>query len=109
MSKAAYQQLNVRLAPEIIRDLDEIARAEDLDKTTVVRRLIADGIRRWRLEYALKLYQEGRISKARAAEMAGVSLYEVMDAIRQRGLQAQYTLEEALEDMKDIAQRSLPS
>ena len=109
MSRAAYQQLNVRLAPEMIRKLDEIAQEEDLDKTTVVRRLLANAIQHWRLENALRLYQEGRITKARAAEIAGVSIYEVMDALRQRGLQAQYTLEEAMTDIKDILSRSVPS
>ena len=109
MSRAAYQQLNVRLAPEMIRELDEIAQEENLDKTTVVRRLLANAIQHWRLENALMLYQEGRITKARVAEMAGVSIYEVMDALRQRGLQTQYTLEEAMTDIKDILSRSAPS
>lgn len=109
MTKATYKQLNVRLAPEMIRELDEIAQEEDLDKTTVVRRLLANAIQHWRLEHALRLYQEERVTKARAAEIAGISIYEVMDALRQRGLQAQYTLEEAMTDIKDILSRSVPS
>ena len=76
-----------------------------MNRSSSVRRLLANAIQHWRLEYALRLYQEGRITKARAAEIAGVSIYEVMDALRQRGLQAQYTLEEAMTDIKDIISR----
>ena len=56
--------------------------------------------KRWKLNHAIQLYQEGRVTKARAAEMAGISLYDMMDILRERAIPMRYSLDEALEDMK---------
>ena len=65
------RQLNIRVSPELIDDLDEISQTEQLDRTTVVRRLLQEAIQDWKLSYALRLYREDRITKERAAENAG--------------------------------------
>jgi len=86
------RQLNIRIPLEMMAEIEEIARQEDLGKTDVARRLLHEGIKHWKLEHALGLYREGRISKARAAEMAGVSIYEMIDLIRERSIPLQYSL-----------------
>jgi len=101
----AIRQLNIRVPLEMMAEIEEIARQEDLGKTDVARRLLHDGIKHWKLEYALKLYREGRVSKARAAEMAGVSIYEIVDLVRERSIPLQYSLEEAMEDIKTMLER----
>lgn len=106
MRKTTYRQLNIRVAPRMVEELEEIAREENLAKTDVARRLLSEGIRRWKLERAIKLYREGRVTKERAAEIAEVPLYEMLDAIRQRGVPSRYTLEDAIEDMKEILGRA---
>ena len=75
-------------------------------KTDAVRRLLAESIRRWKIEHAIKMYQQERVTKERAAEMAGLSLYEMMDLIRQRRIPPHYTLADALEDLDIIWQRA---
>ncbi|GFP39795.1 hypothetical protein HKBW3S47_01493, partial [Candidatus Hakubella thermalkaliphila] len=42
----------------------------------MTRKLLIEGVRRWKLEHALKLYREGGITKERAAELAEVSSLE---------------------------------
>jgi len=106
MGRATYVQLNVRLAPELAERIEEIAQEEKLTRTDVVRRLLNDSVKRWRLERAIRLYREGQVTKARAAEMAGVSLYDMHDLIRQRGIPLHYSLDEAREDMRLILERA---
>ena len=36
----------------------------------------------WKVACAPRLYREDRITKERAAEIAGVSVYEIFDAVR---------------------------
>lgn len=100
------RQLNIRVPLEMMAEIEEIARQEDLGKTDVARRLLHEGIKHWKLERALELYREGRISKARAAEMAGVSIYEMIDLVRERSIPLQYSLEEAIEDIKTMLERT---
>jgi predicted HTH domain antitoxin len=54
---------------------------------------------RWRLECALRLYEQAQVTRERAAELAGVSIYEVMDALRECGAAAQCTLEGLRENL----------
>lgn len=95
----ATRQLNVRVPENLIEELERIAAEEQADRASIVRRLLAEGLQRWRLEQALQMYRRGQITKERAAELAGVSIYDIMDELRQRGTVAQYTLEELREDL----------
>lgn len=99
------RQLNLRIPESILDELERIAAEEQVDRTAIVRRLLVDGMRRWRLERALRLYEQGQVTKERAAELADVSIYEVMDALRERGAAAQYTLEELHEDLVLLQRR----
>ena len=104
MSEVA-RQLNVRLPSPIIEDLENIAQEENLAKTGVARRLLMAGISQWKLDHALNLYLKRQITKARAAEIAGVSIYDVLDALRQGNAPAQYTLDALQEDLQMLFER----
>ena len=56
-------------------------------------------------EEAARLYSENKITLAKAAEEAGVSLSEMMDYVRQRKIPAQYDLEQLEHDLKVVYQR----
>ncbi len=96
------RQLNIRIPPKLVRDLDEISKAEQLDRTTVVKHLLQDAIKDWKLTYALRLYREDRITKERAAEIADVSIYEIIEAARQRTIPARLTVNETIEEIKRL-------
>jgi len=101
----AVRQLNIRIPESLIEELERIATEEQVDRTSVARKLLTEGVNRWRLEHALHLYQQGQITKERAAEMAGVSIYDILDELRQRGTVARYSLEELREDLTLLQQR----
>ena len=69
-----------------------------------------EGVRRWKLERAISRYQQRQISLGRAAEDAGLSLYEMMDELQSRGIaQDRTTPEEAREDIRALlAEIALP-
>ena len=95
----ATRQLNIRVPQSLIEELEHIASAEHVERTSVARKLLTEGVQRWRLDHALRLHEQGHITRERAAEIAGVSIYDVLDALRQRGTLAQYSLEELREDL----------
>lgn len=76
-----------------------------MDRSTAVRRLLYAGLREWKMQYAATLYIENKITLARAAEEAGVSIWEMMDYVRQRKIPAQYSLEDLEHDLKGIYER----
>lgn len=79
-------QVNIRLERELLAELDEMADAESLDRTELARRLLRDALGRERVDVAVRRYREGEVSVSRAAEMARISLYEMLDRIHQEGI-----------------------
>lgn len=106
MNRATTARLNISLDQNIIESLREISKEEQIPKTTVARKLIVEGILNWRMHSALKLYREGRITKERAAEIAGVSTYDIIETVQQQGYSSHYNLEDLREDLKLLSQRA---
>jgi predicted HTH domain antitoxin len=79
-------QLNLRIDAELARHLNRIAEQESLRKTDVARKYLVEGVRNWRLEQAIRRYRQEQVSLERAAADAGLTLYEMMDELRRRGI-----------------------
>jgi predicted HTH domain antitoxin len=92
-------QVNIRIPRQLARELEALAEAEHLEKIDVARQLLWEGVIRRKQELAVRLYCEGKVSKAKAAEIAGVSLWEMVDLISHRGTRWEYSLEEAKEEI----------
>lgn len=99
-------QVNLRVPPEVADDLDRLAAEEHLSRIDLARQILLEGVGRRKQALALQLYQEGKVSRSRAAEMAGVSLWEMMDLIDQAEVRADYSLREAVEDIRQAIQTS---
>ena len=56
------------------------------------------------LEHFVRLYGDGKLTLARAARDAGVSLWEMMDYAHARKVPAQYDLEDLKRDVGTIRQ-----
>lgn len=97
--RVPLRQVATRIGDDTLRDLEEMEREEKLDRATALRKLISIGLRQWKLQRAIRLYSEGRVSTWKAAEMAELTLYEFLDELRVRRIPAQYTLEDLEEDL----------
>ncbi len=89
----------LRLPKKIRDDVDEIAKQEGKDRSSVMRELIALGMAEKSSERAVRLYSQGRVSAWKAASLAGVSLWEMLEILRSHGIEAQYGLRELEADL----------
>jgi len=55
-----------------------MAREDAKDRSELMRELLAFGIKEKKLEKAIKLYKEGKVTLWKATRVAGVSLWEMM-------------------------------
>jgi predicted HTH domain antitoxin len=99
------QMVRSRLPQELLKDLETIEKLEQTDRSTTVRKLLRKAIGEWKRDYFAHQYGEGKMTLARAAREAGVSLWEMMDYMRQRKIPAQYSLEDLEHDLKVISKR----
>ena len=93
------QMVGTRLPMELVGELKLIEDVEQSDRSTTVRRLLSKAIRQWKLDYYVRLYGDGKLTLARAARDAGVSLWEMMDYARTTKIPAQYDLEDLQRDV----------
>lgn len=96
--------LAVRVPEEVDKEIREIIEEEKLDKATVVRNLLEIGIAEWRKQTALELLQRGKVTFAKAAEIAKLSLWEFADLVKQRNVEwVRYTPEEVEKEIKEAS------
>jgi predicted transcriptional regulator len=79
-------QVNIRLDRRLLTEIDELAEAERIDRSEMARRLLDTGMSAYRSEMALREYRRGSVTAWKAAEMAGTSLYEMLDRIHTEGI-----------------------
>jgi predicted HTH domain antitoxin len=93
--------ISTRVSESMAKDLEEIEKEEKTDRATVVRKLLAQAIDERKLEKALALYCEGKITLWKAAKIAGLSLWEMMDVAKERKTPLQYTNADFRSDFED--------
>ena len=77
---------NVKVEPETIKDLDLLAHWQSTSRSEVIQRLLREGARQARMEHVAGLYGRGEVSLERAAELAGVTIYDMMSHVRTHGI-----------------------
>jgi predicted HTH domain antitoxin len=91
----AQKTVSIRLEAEDYQFLSGLAEAEKEDLSTAVRDLIGRG----RVFLGLERYRQGTASLSKAAELAGVSVSEMMDLLAAHGIPADLSVEDYRESL----------
>ena len=94
--------VSTRLFPEDVKEIEEFTKKEHLDKATFIRKLIHKALQEYKVEHALDLYKEGKVSLWKAAEIAGRNLWEMIEILSSKGMTINYDLQELEKDLKRI-------
>ena len=100
MQKSEF--VGVRLTSEEIKAIEERAKEAAVDKSTALRQLLKLGIKQFNLERALDLYKQEKISLEKAAEIADISIWEMMDIMKEKGITSKLGKEDLEKGMKNI-------
>lgn len=68
--------ISARVPDEFEEELEEYLESEKLDRSTGIRKLLAEGLEEWRQERALEKLKEGEVTFSKAAELAGLNVWE---------------------------------
>ena len=97
--------LTTRAPDSLAKEIEALAREEHLDRSSLIRRLLAEAVEEKRKRKALRIYAEGKASIGKAASIARISIWDMMELIRQRGLHIDYGSEELLEDLEPLRRK----
>ena len=92
--------ITTRVPNELEEQLEGISRAEHLDRSTVVRRLLSKAVEEWMIDHALSQYRDGKITLGRAATDVGLPLREMITIAAKKGIPFQYGLDDLMEDFQ---------
>ena len=76
--------VSARVPADLLDDLETYLEEEKLDRSVAIRRLLAQGLERWQREQALEALGEGRISFAKAAEIAGMDVWTFAEHLEEQ-------------------------
>ena len=88
--------MTVRLPKEDLEVVRQISVKSKKDKSTTIRELVELG----KIYFAIVQYSEGKISIGKAAEIAGLTISEMMDLLSKLGIKNNIELEDYLEGQK---------
>ena len=94
------ESIGVRLPKDLLQYIEEQARRENVDRSAMIRRLMEKGIAEFRKERAAALYVEGKTSISGAAEMAGLTIPEMVQLLVSKGYGSSYSLEDFRKGVK---------
>ncbi len=73
-----------------------------MTRAEALRRLIDRGLRETRLDLAMELLQAGQVSREKAAEIAGVGIYDILEQMRLRRIPGGYTAADLARDLHEF-------
>ncbi|PKO20393.1 MAG: hypothetical protein CVU38_20350 [Chloroflexi bacterium HGW-Chloroflexi-1] len=95
----------LKVEAETVQTLDLLAQWQSVSRVQVIQRLLREGARQARVEYAAGLYGRGEVTLERAAEMAGVTIYDMMAHVRSHGITPPVDLAELRADVAGMLLR----
>ncbi len=85
--------------------LEEMARAEGSDRSTLIKAVLRRGLREMRIERAAEGFRRQEISLSRAAGMAGVSQWDFLALTDNQQSNLHYDVDELASDLKALSAR----
>lgn len=94
--------ITTRIPEEDEKHLKEIEEEMGARRSEVSRRLIEEGIKKWREKKALRLLSDHKITLRKAAKIAGLTYLEMLDIAQEEGIEVGYDFKELEKDLERI-------
>ncbi|MCQ4332619.1 UPF0175 family protein [Natronomonas sp. F2-12] len=78
--------ISARVPDKLETELETYLEAEKLDRSTAVRKLLSEGLEEWRRERALESLAAGDVTVSKAAERAGMSVWDFAQLAKERDI-----------------------
>ncbi len=100
------ETITARLPDKMIKILNTLVKEEMVDRSELIRRILEIGLREFLIRRALIAYQERKVSLWRAADMAGVTLREMIEAANQALIPISYDLDDLERDLAIVKKQN---
>jgi predicted HTH domain antitoxin len=94
--------VTTRMSEEEIDLVERLAKARGESRSDAIRQALRRGAREELIRVALQRYQEGEVGMRGAAELAGLTIAEMMAEANDRGVLANYDEADLAEDVEAL-------
>ncbi|MBS3097140.1 UPF0175 family protein [Candidatus Woesearchaeota archaeon] len=91
--------ITARIGEKQFEDLKNIEKEEQTERAEVMRKLLANAIKEWKVRKALELLKEHKVTLRRAAKLADASYAEMLDLASNADIDMGYSLKELRKDL----------
>lgn len=92
--------ITTRVEEKLAKLIDQIAKKEGMDRSTVLRRFLLKATKEWLIEESLKDYEDAKITLWQAAKRCNLSLWEMIKEVKERSIHIPYTVEDLKKDIR---------
>lgn len=94
------ETISIRLDEKLVKDVKHIGQELKSDRSEVIRRLLDQAVKEWKLQKALELLRKEQISLGKAAEITELTIYEVLKKTDEAGISLGYSEKDLAKDLK---------
>lgn len=88
------KSVGIRMDEDLLERLDEMREKENLDRSTLARKLLRRGYELRKKEQAAEKYMKGEITFSKAAEEAEITVWEMEKFLMESGYKSEYSLKD---------------
>lgn len=93
--------ISVRLKKPVLKDIMEVEKEWQTDRSEAIRRLLLQAISDWKIKNAMENLRLHKISIAKAARDCNISLWEMIEIVKDRNVDwVGYSKEDLDKDLK---------
>ena len=98
--------ISTRLDPQEVKLLESLAELSGFDRSTLIKSLLRRGMKELRFEQACEVFRKDAATMSRAAEIAGLSIWEFIARMKEQGLELHYGVEDFDHDIEQFTEPS---
>lgn len=94
--------VTTRIEEKLLAEIDQLSKENQMDRASFLRNLIVEGLSIEKKNKVLAMHKERKISLAKAAEMLGIDIWQMIDILKKESLYLDYSEEELREDLQGL-------
>ena len=92
--------VSARIPREMEEEVEAVMGEEHLEKSAALRKLLHLGIENYRRDRALRLLSERKVTLSKAAQVAKITIWEMLDLVRERGIV--WVGDDVIDDVREV-------
>ena len=90
---------------DLKKEIDSLKTLYNEEQSSLIRRLLKKSINEEKIELAVKMYIDEKISLGKASELAGISIWEMFDELKRRNIALKYKISDAELELNKILKK----